>query len=656
VEPKHAPGCATEDCSVSKEWTLDSDDYAPGSHTVEVKATDKVGLVASKQLTVSTTKDTTAPQINAPSTFFAAPDGWVEQRSYLYSVSATDFGGYGATSLTFKIDGKVVNSATGTCAIGGCQRSFGGTINIATYKGGAHPAELIATDAAGLMTKKQWTINVDPKGTVGLDEAEDTLEAVEETSGANLIGPSEPEEEIEGSGEGLGFVEAGGELKSVGSMTPAIVALDPNEGMTVETVDAIAVESSCVDQGPESEKAVQSHEPCEGESAEVSETEDFLQPIEITPKVTGEGSLTSPSAGGAAAVAPNTANHVDTITRPTYEGLLTFSTIRDAQAPEAYTWNLGLGEGMTVKSIDAENAQVYYDDGHEAFGISAIEAHDAVGTKVPTELIVNESEQTISLKVTHRSSAFVYPVVSGAGWQGGYFSVEIEGPMDEQEIREEEERIRKEEQEQLEREWEENENGGEGQEGSVREFGMTLIVRASAIGPPVASDSKATASQKSGTPAHIFKFSECEYWLGDLPKVPVPKRRINVASLIGSCLRAGSTDKIKYGMTVRGWFHYITGEWVWVNEHPADQLECVKWGDPAKKPAMVHCFANPWKAREGITVRGDYRTPPEFFSLCHTVYGELHSTPPYKVLRESIVTNAFAGPEWEPCNWPQPVY
>lgn len=90
--------------------------------------------------------------------------------------------GYGVTSLALKIDGNVVKSTTQACSSGGCSASLIGTINMANYKGGAHPAQVIATDLAGNTSSKNWTINVDPKGTISVPEAVDTLKALEGTS------------------------------------------------------------------------------------------------------------------------------------------------------------------------------------------------------------------------------------------------------------------------------------------------------------------------------------------------------------------------------------------------------------------------------------------------------------------------------------------
>lgn len=48
---------------------------------------------------------------------------------------------------------------------------------------------------------------------------------------------------------------------------------------------------------------------------------------------------------------------------------------------------------------------------------------------------------------------FVYPVIAGAGWEGGFHTEVVTGPKDEQELREEQERIAREKQAALERGW-----------------------------------------------------------------------------------------------------------------------------------------------------------------------------------------------------------
>jgi hypothetical protein len=127
-------------------------------------------------------------------------------------------------------------------------------------------------------------------------------------------------------------------------------------------------------------------------------------------------------------------------------------------SPEEYSWEVALGDGQSLESIDSQQAEVVYEDGHRALLIQAIAAHDAIGASVPTSLLVTGSN-VITLVVHHRAghpgsgAPFAYPVVAGEGWEGGLQPEVVTGPQDEQELREERERIAREQQEALEREW-----------------------------------------------------------------------------------------------------------------------------------------------------------------------------------------------------------
>lgn len=83
--------------------------------------------------------------------------------------------------------------------------------------------------------------------------------------------------------------------------------------------------------------------------------------------------------------------------------------------------------------MDERTAGVFYENGPRAFAIDAVPAHDAEGKTVPTTLSVTQPN-IITLTVHHRDGSFVYPVTSGEGWEGGFQSVEIEGPPDESQL------------------------------------------------------------------------------------------------------------------------------------------------------------------------------------------------------------------------------
>jgi len=396
VEPKYTPGCATETCAISKEWILYANAFSSGQHKVEVKATDGVGLSTTKELTITT--DNTAPQLKTISSYFMTPKGWLEQKSYSYSASFSDTTGYGVTSITYKIDGKVVNTVNQTCPAGGCTAALSGSINMAAYKGGAHKAELIATDAAGNTKAFSKTLNVDPKGEISTAEAVDTLEAVEDTSPANLLGDSE-EEELIGTVPGLAVEETEGQIVTTGSEVPTTIAETPDGGVSIEVLD----------EDPE------------------GENEPGLSDIVFVPTQTAEGASETEVISETATLATDTGSHVDTIVRPLYDGAMTFQDIRDSAGSEAFSWEVYLDPGQELKSIDSTHAAIYFANGYLAGSIAAIPAHDAVGTNVPTKLSVGKGN-VITLTVEHHSASFVYPVIAGAGWEGGFKTYNVTMP------------------------------------------------------------------------------------------------------------------------------------------------------------------------------------------------------------------------------------
>lgn len=406
VESKYAPGCSTKNCSVSREWTLKASDYGTGQHTVQVTTTDGVGLSTSKSLTITTVKDTTVPQLTANSAFFTAPEGWLEQKSYSYSASGSDVGGYGVTSLVLKIDGNVVKSETQSCANGGCGASISGSINMATYEGGAHPAELVATDAGGNTAKNVWTINVSPGGEIATSEAVKTLEAVDHTVGQDIPNA------LEGLGEEEepSLTNVGDQLAAVDTNVPMQIEVEGGGTFTVEPAGLEAIE------GIET-----------GDAIETPPESLTIHPVDLNPNA---GNAEAEN-GEAAVVSNSFMAASDSVVRPIYNGALTFQSIREPTAPTEYSWVVDLAYDQYLEAIDSQHAQVFYDEGHLAFTITVVPAHDAVGTEVPTSLTVSEGN-IITFHVQHQGANFVYPVVSGAGWEGGFTTHSVEMPPSEQ--------------------------------------------------------------------------------------------------------------------------------------------------------------------------------------------------------------------------------
>jgi hypothetical protein len=378
------PSCTGNSCPLSWDWTLDASKYSAGRHAVAVTATDGVGRTATKTLDVDLARDTTKPGLVVLGPLAQAPKGWVDQHNYTATGVATD-AGYGASSMKLLIDGKPVGAAaTQTCPDGGCTLKHTFTANMANYTGGAHQASLVAYDAAGNTTIQAWTVNVNPDGNISTSEATSTLKAADTTNGQGTVAPTsqvvDAAETVEGNDPGL--QQTGTALKSTGTPATSTMTTNPADGFTIQAPD---------------------------------------DSIHVTPTQTSTSATTAGVASSVAAVSGNTASQVDTVVRPIFDGMMTFESIRDVTAPENFSWRVTLDADQTLKSVDDQTAEVYYDDGTPAMMISAQPAHDATGATVPTTLAVT-SPDLITLTVSHQAGRFVYPVAAGPGWETGYIS------------------------------------------------------------------------------------------------------------------------------------------------------------------------------------------------------------------------------------------
>lgn len=387
-----SPGCTTQNCSLTQEWTLSSSAYL-GKHKVEVIVTDAVGLKTTKTIEVEEVKDTTVPQVSGGGALFTAPDGWLEQQSYGYTATATDPSGYGITSLVLKIDGKAVNTATQSCPAGGCSKSWNTSINMASYAGGEHTAELIATDGAGNTAKQSWTLNMDPQGSIGAGEAAATLEAADTTSDESVVAATEeviPVEERE-EGNDPSVVREGETLTTEGAPVEVAYSTDLSDGFTIAASGG---------------------------------------DIGVTPLKGSTATNTTGVVNESASVTTNTNESVDTVIRPVYNGIMSFESIRDAGSPETFSWQVELGIGQYLEQVDSQTVEMYYEDGTPAMMIRAETAHDARGTEVPT-LLSKSGPDTVALTVEHKGGDFVYPIVGGPGFQVGYQATVITQPIQE---------------------------------------------------------------------------------------------------------------------------------------------------------------------------------------------------------------------------------
>ena len=549
--------CTTESCAGTLGWTLESSGKAEGKHTVVVKATDGFGNTTSKTLTMELQRDNVAPTLTVSRALATAPEGWVEQDGYEFSASAADPNGYGVTALQLKIDGSVVASSSQSCPAGGCGASISKSINMASYSGGAHAAEVIAVDGAGHVTTHLWTINVDPEGHVTTDEATKTLEAVEETSGALLVGPSAGEEGLPG-GEGSIHLESGeGEMTAAGAAAP--VSLDPAPGgaMTVEIPKAYELDFCGEGEAPEvflSEEEEWKAE--EAEACEAKEGASSLIPLAVEPLSVKEGAGIGNLVEEAAVVSANTGGGADTLFRPLTDGGMFFAAIRDDSAPESYSWRVDLAPNQELKWVDEHDAAVYYNDNTIAFWIRAKPASDAIGTEVPTSIGVSGQVVTLTVhfKAGHEGKPFVFPVVGGAGWEGGFRTIEVEmGPNTAEE--------------------EGGEGGAEGPEPGVSEWFISAPEPASPE-ELQGSPSFLSKAQKNGVEHRRFRWIRC-HPVDDA----VPPYQLEPDSCGNPFQNDSGADWVAFNYAIRGAFFRLPGVFAKHLGTQTQHIECKKMLD-----------------------------------------------------------------------------
>jgi sugar lactone lactonase YvrE len=605
-------GCSAETCTLTREWTLQTSQFTPGTHVVAVRATDGLGNTTTETFGKVKIGDTTKPALEVGGELVSAPAGWIEQEEGNYGLHATATdGGYGVTSLVFKIDGKSVVSKEQACPVGRCSANISTAVNAHTLAAGAHEGEVVATDGAGNIATKKWMVNVDPEGSITTDEAEATVEALETTSPVNLIGESK-EEAIEGTEPGLGLEVTNGELEAAGGNMPVTISTETGGEMELEVAGKDTFWQICDESdGAESEEAPsrgeESSESGEGveatgcvpravaelraaeEEEEVARGEKTVgrEPITITPIGAGSEAEDVSIVEGVAAVSPNTSEAVDTVTRPLSDGGLDFEDIRSSSAPEHYAFEIeSYSSELELRQVSPQAVTAFYTEGgYAAFTLEAEPAHDAVGHAVPTHLTLN-GPRLVTLTVEHRGLAaetgqpFVYPVVGGTGWQGGWFYGTVERYVPEEEAAGGEEG--------------EEEEGGE--EGGISESrGSIAIV---AFGPPAVATASSVGwnSEPRDIAPHTrrFKFTYC--WPKSLPGVPGPPGSFAPAGWgVSEDEEAHITPQasechneefhgIHWATSVHGHFEYKTNHWVRVMPN---SLRCNEWGEEA--PQQEHC-------------------------------------------------------------------
>ncbi|HVY97633.1 MAG TPA: PASTA domain-containing protein [Solirubrobacterales bacterium] len=140
--------------------------------------------------------------------------------------------------------------------------------------------------------------------------------------------------------------------------------------------------------------------------------------------------------GGLALTAPAGASEL-----PECKGLA-FNAIVGPDEPGECTYRMQLQPEQEAVQEDEHTVAVYWTTGgfreHLALFFVAPEAHDAIGTAVPTTIALSEGD-LITLAVHHRvgdpaalGAPFTYPIVEGPGWKGGFQTNQVQMPPPEQ--------------------------------------------------------------------------------------------------------------------------------------------------------------------------------------------------------------------------------
>lgn len=118
-------------------------------------------------------------------------------------------------------------------------------------------------------------------------------------------------------------------------------------------------------------------------------------------------------------------------TYPPWDGTPLFARIASPAEPEEYIREVHLHEGQRLELINEHEAAVTYEEeGRLSYPIAAPQAHDVVGSTVPTSMRVTGAN-LVTFTVHHRAGnpaegflPFVYPILPGPGWSGGFHTTE----------------------------------------------------------------------------------------------------------------------------------------------------------------------------------------------------------------------------------------
>jgi hypothetical protein len=375
---KWTPGCTTKNCALSSEWTFKSGDYPVGKHSVEVIATDAVGIKSSpKTLSIETQKDLTAPGLSISGSLKTSPGGWINQPStYSATAIATD-GGYGVTKLAFSVDGAQVASATQGCSSGGCALNQIFVLKSSSYTAGIHTASITATDGAGNPQATSWSFKVNPNAPSPVEVASTANSLIPGSGAASPASmiegfPYEPSL-MKGSEEALG-----NGLEITGSGARGTISLTVGDGFSASGLSGLPF---------------------------------VMEPIGLK----NEALIGSAVADGDGVAYPEIDTGTDLLARPIRNGVASYLVVRKADGVRSFTWEVAGPNPLTlsqkgdggvdititppgeVRDLYATSEEGLSEQPQVVATIAPPDALDGAGKAVPASLSVNGSKVTLNL-------------------------------------------------------------------------------------------------------------------------------------------------------------------------------------------------------------------------------------------------------------------
>jgi sugar lactone lactonase YvrE len=132
-----------------------------GKHTLKIVATDSLNHSSEKILELNLPKDTTPPALTPSGSLYGAAGNWILPSELSATAEAQD-AETGVVEEALYIDGKLVGQAAKQgCEYGDCNLIHTFVASLSGYADGAHTIKLVATDGAGNIAERTWTVKTD---------------------------------------------------------------------------------------------------------------------------------------------------------------------------------------------------------------------------------------------------------------------------------------------------------------------------------------------------------------------------------------------------------------------------------------------------------------------------------------------------------------